>query len=466
MCGITGLFYKENKNGFEIFEALSSIQHRGQDGAGIGCVNHMDTIIIKNRGLIHDIFTNELLQELNGNMYVGHTRYKTNSIKDGFQPFHLKNEKLTMMFCHNGNIINTDEIELYLKTNYNIINDTEVSDSYLLFQFIFYYLDNVTEDIISAHHINEVAEELHKRIKGSYSIVMTINDSCMICMKDKYGIRPLLYGYDNDGNILISSESCSEHMLNYTIATDVNPGETLIFNKNINHISYPYNGALLAPCLFEYIYFSRIESVLYNISVYNIRYALGELLGETLKNDVKKKKNLNIDFIVPTPETSRIYAYGMSSYLDIPIQECVVKNRYINRTFIIEDKNKISKNIKRKFSVIKEVVKGKNIILIDDSVVRGNTSKQIITLLRKSGVNSITFCSAAPKIYKPNKYGIYIEKKEELITYKYNSNESIANAIGADDIYYNSLENVVNLVRSMNLNVKNMEVSMFINNDS
>ena len=174
------------------------------------------------------------------------------------------------------------------------------------------------------------------------------------------------------------------------------------------------------------------------------------------------KENLSVDFIIPTPETSRVYAYGMSAVTGIPIQECIIKNRYVNRTFIDENKRNIKKSIKRKFSVIHEIVKGKNVILVDDSVVRGNTSREVINLLKESGVKNVYFCSAAPKINNANHFGIFIEKKEELITYNNDTNEKIAHSIGASKIYYNDLNDTVKLINSLNKNIINMEVSMFL----
>ena len=394
--------------------------------------------------------------------FLGHTRYKTNNIKDSFQPFILTNSKLKMYFSHNGNIINVNLVEELLLNSFNIENKEFFSDSYLLFQLIFYFLINDMEDLVRHQNIVNLSNYLHKHVIGSFSIIMYIDNYGMVIMKDKYGIRPLVYGKNQEGDILVSSESCSlNNVLNYQLIQEVGPGETIVFsnNDNLANFHYKYKDSFLSPCLFEYIYFSRLDSIVNNISIYNSRYELGKLLGKII---LKQKKK--IDFIIPTPETSRIYAYGMSEIMNIPIQECIIKNRYINRTFIIENKNQIEENIKRKFSVIKEIIKDKNVILLDDSIVRGNTSKNIIKLLRDCGVNKIIFGSAAPKIYNTNKYGIYIENKQELVTYKNKTNLEIANFIGADEIYYNNIQDVVKLIKSLNKNIKNMELSMFIDN--
>jgi len=458
MCGITAILYKNQSNGIEIYESLLSIQHRGQDGAGISCLNENVVNIVKNKGLINNLCSNDKLLNMISNIYLAHTRYKTNNVVNSFQPFHLQNNLFNMVFCHNGNIINIDQLVYILVNKYNLKNIEHESDSYLLFLLIFHFLNEIVMEKIENIHIIQLSNFLQDIIYGSFSLIIGIEGYGIVTMKDKFGIRPLVYANNIKGDVLISSESCSiNNISNYTILGDINPGETKVFLCNREIFSYKCQNASLSPCLFEYIYFSRLDSIINGVSVYNCRYLLGELLGKTLL-----KKNLHVDFIIPTPETSRVYAYGMSKVMNVPIQECIIKNRYINRTFIIEKKDRIEENIKRKFSVIKEVVKDKTVILMDDSIVRGNTSKNIIKLLKDSGVKSIIFCSGSPKIYNTNKYGIYIEQKEELITHTHKTNKDIANAIGANDIYYNSLEDVSNVINYLNPNIKNMEVSMFI----
>lgn len=460
MCGISAILYKNRNNGLEIYESLLSIQHRGQDGAGICCITNNGVDMIKNKGLIENISSYDTLFNMNSNIYLAHTRYKTNNVINSFQPFHLQNDLFNMTFCHNGNIINTEQVISILQNEYNLTIMNSESDSYLLFLLIFHFLNNnVTEKIDNIHIVN-LTNFLHDTLKGSFSLIIGIEGYGIITMKDKFGIRPLIYAKNEKGDILISSESCSvNNISSYKIMKDVNPGETIVFLYNNETFSYQYHNVDLSPCLFEYIYFSRLDSIVNQISVYKCRYMLGELLGMIIS-----KENLNIDFIIPTPETSRVYAYGMSKVMKIPIEECIIKNRYINRTFIIENKDKIEENIKRKFAVIKEVVKNKTAILVDDSIVRGNTSKNIIKLLKGSGMKSVIFCSASPKIYNVNKFGIYIEEKKELVTYNCNTNEEISKAIGADKVYYNSLENVTTIINRLNSNIKNMEVSMFVNN--
>jgi amidophosphoribosyltransferase len=414
--------------------------------------------MIKGKGLIYNLFSYDDLKKMNGGVFLGHTRYKTNNVINSFQPFYLKNEKLEISFCHNGNIINVDKIEIELNDKYKIKNNRKESDSFILFQLIFYYLNS---EIRKSNTINisELNDYLCYIVEGSYSIIMHIKNFGLIILKDKNGIRPLVYGKNNNNDCLVSSESCSLiNVIDYKIMREVEPGEIIYFKNNGEEETHKCALSLFTPCLFEYIYFSRLDSIVNNVSIYKCRFMLGELLGNKLL-----EKNLNIDFIIPTPETSRVYAYGISKVMGLPIQECIIKNRYINRTFIIEDKETIRENIKRKFSVISEIVKNKNVLLVDDSIVRGNTSRSIVRLLKNSGAKQVIFASAAPKIFNTNKFGIHIEQKEELITYKNTTNEKIAKSINCDSIHYNDLTEVMNTVHDLNNSINNMEISMFQN---
>ena len=457
MCGITGIFYKNKSNALEIYESLLCLQHRGQDGAGLCCIDQNKQSIIKRKGLICNIFTHEELINLQGTMFLAHNRYKTNDFKDSSQPFSLKNDNFSMYLIHNGNIINHEYIKKILQRRFDISIDN-CSDSLVLFNLIFYYLNSICNDPrnLNSKIINEMVNFLHVNIEGSFNIILIIKNYGMIVIKDKSGIRPLVYGKNKEGDILISSESCSfNNVINYSVINDVEPGETIIIN-NDNIESLRYDRIDFKPCLFEYIYFSRLDSMIHDVSIYKSRFYMGKLLAEKIKKD-----NLEIDFIIPTPETSRVYAYGMSEDLNIPIQECIIKNRYINRTFIMENKDQIKENVKRKFSVIKEIVKNKNVLLIDDSIVRGNTSKGIINLLKEANVNKVYFGSAAPKVLNSNNYGIHIEKKEELITFKCKTNEDICRHLQIDNIYFNDLEKIIKMINSINKNIINFETSIF-----
>lgn len=466
MCGIVGQICKYESDCMECYEALLSIQHRGQDGAGISYSKKNESNSIIGKGLICNIFQYDDLKNSKGMMFLGHTRYKTNEVANSFQPFQLNNEKMNMYMCHNGNIINVNTLKSMLKKFYKVnIQTVEMSDSLVLFHLIFNYINFHCKNIskLTSNILVDLSIFLHENVNGSYNILLTIQNYGLVVFKDKWGVRPLIYGNNDNNDILISSESCSfNNVPGYKNFIDVKPGETIIFKLNRNddpfqhQYQYRYYNALLKPCLFEYIYFARLDSIINNISVYKFRFLLGNMLGKIIKDS-----KIHVDFVIPTPETSRVYAYGLSEYTGIPIQECIIKNRYVNRTFIIENKNDIKKNIKRKFSVINEVVKGKKVLLIDDSIVRGNTSREVVNLLKEAGANRVYFGSAAPKIVNTNKYGIHIEKKLELISTHCHTNEKIAKAIGVEKIFFNDLNNVINLTNSLNKHITTMEVSMF-----
>lgn len=461
MCGITGIYYnnynnKYDNNALEIYQSLLAIQHRGQDGAGIHWFNNKSNIY-KDYGLISCIFNYNMLTKMNGNIYISHTRYKTNNILNSFQPFEIQSENLSISLCHNGNIINVKELIYLLKKNYNKEVNNE-SDSYVLTVYIFEFLNCTINNSIKFEDICLLSNNLHEIIHGSFCILLSIQNFGLVAIRDKNGIRPLCYGKNNNNDYLISSETCSFNHTNYDYINDVEPGETILFNNSEQHYTYRNQitkKILFKPCLFEYIYFARTDSIINNISVYNFRYLTGKLLG-------KHTKHLNIDYIVPTPETSRTYCYGLSNILNIQIREAIILNRYVNRTFIIENKNNIIEKVRQKFSIIRELVEGKNILLLDDSIVRGNTSKGIVQMLKSHGANNIYFASAAPKIYSPNNFGIYIEKKEELVSYSNKTNKEIAEYIGVKEVIYNSLNDVVNIVKKLNNNIQNMETSMFM----
>ena len=459
MCGISGIVFKDNQNGMQIYQSLLAIQHRGQDGAGIFWANKQETNIKKSPGLINQVFDLEELKNMNGHLYLGHNRYKTNQIANSFQPF-LINEHIQMSLCHNGNIINVcDVIDLLYKDFQKKIDF--ISDSHVISIYISEYLNKLTlNSVLTFDHIIELSNHLQNILEGSFSLLLAFQDFGIVAIRDKQGIRPLSYGKNKNGEYLISSESCSFNHTDFTYISDVKAGETILFHQNgKKHYSFFQNSEVLQtyfkPCLFEYIYFSRADSHINDISVYQFRFQLGQALGKYITAK-------NIDYIVPTPDTSRIYAYGLSSVTNIPIQEAIVLNRYVNRTFIGENKQNIQSKIQQKFSIIRELIEGKNILIIDDSIVRGNTSKGIVDFVKKCDPLSVYFASAAPKIYNSNHYGIYIEKKEELITYENPSNEDIARFIGVQNVFYNDLEETLNIVRNLNSGIKNMEISMFL----
>jgi amidophosphoribosyltransferase len=443
MCGIIGIFNKDVNASAHVYEGLNHLQHRGQDSAGI-CNDK--NICIKNYGLVKNIFEESDINSLESKMSIGHVRYATNPNYDesNIQPI-LRND---ISICHNGNIINTDEIE----TITNIHNESD--SAYILDLFVHILANNN----YTYENIFEVCDVMIKTLKGSYSVIIMIKDFGIICLRDKFGIRPLIYG-KNSTNFIISSESCAIELLGYHTIRDVYPGEIIVFENKQMPRFYRTKESKSYPCLFEYIYFSRNDSVIEEISVYESRYKLGYMLGEKIK-----KSNIysNIDIIVPVPDTSMIFGLGLQDSLKLPLQNGFVKNNYIDRTFIMKDNLIINKNIKRKINGIKYVMMNKNVLIVDDSIVRGNTSSHIVQLAKASGAKNTYFASGSPRILYPNIYGIYIPSKEQLIAVN-RTDEDISDIIGAKKVIFNDLYEVVNCLKQINPKIDGFETSMFNN---
>ena len=465
MCGISGLISQEITNGLNIFKSILAIQHRGQDGAGIFWSHNSIHKMIKSSGLINQVFDIEKLKMIKGSLFVAHNRYKTNNVLNSYQPYFYTCPHLSISVCHNGNITNCLFIKKILNEKYFIPNSNEErSDSEILSQYIFELLKSISKNkTIVFQDIIHLSNELQDTLEGSFSLIIGIPFVGLIAIRDKHGIRPLSYGTNKQNDYLVSSETCSFNHTEFNYVNDIEPGETIFFNK-LEKKHYQFSNSeenkvkLFKPCLFEYLYFSRVDSSFNNISIFNFRRLMGELLG-------KKLKSKKFDIIVPVPETSRSYAHSLSNFLNIPIQEAIILNRYVNRTFITEDKNDICEKIKQKFSVIGEILKDKDILILDDSIVRGNTSKGIISLIKKYNPKSVCFASAAPKVFNSNNFGIHIEKKEELLTSIADSydNSDLAKYIGADEIFFTEIEDVIELVNNLNSSIQQLEVSMFIN---
>lgn len=447
MCGILGISSDKDDISVKMYEGLTYLQHRGQDSAGIA----NESLCIKSPGLVKSVFDEDKLKELKSTMCVGHVRYSTTGTfdKSCIQPLESIYKGKNIYLCHNGNIINIDDIK-------KIIGNVEyTSDSKYLLELFIYKLNEY--ETLTSKVICNVCEFIIKNVKGSYSVLILIENFGMIAFRDFYGIRPLAYGILKN-NYIISSESNVINALEQQFIRDVNPGEIIVFEKNKMPIFYHNVKGVLSPCLFEYIYFSRIDSVIDGICVYDARYRLGFLLGEKIKRlEIK-----DIDVIVPVPDSSLIFALGLQESLNIKINYGLVKNPYIDRTFIMKDDKIINKSIKRKLNVITSVLEGKNILIVDDSIVRGNTSSHIVYLAKKAGAKNIYMASGAPPILYPNKYGIFIESQKELIAVN-RTEKDIADIIGATSVIYNDLYAVIDCLKKINPNINGFEISMFNN---
>ncbi len=455
MCGILGIYGDREDINMEVYEGLQALQHRGQDSVGIA----NSDCIIKYPGLVKDNFTPEDLNNLKSTCCIGHVRYGTNGLVNSIQPLYSTFPR-RITLCHNGNIINTKELIELLKRDYNIITHS-LSDSEIILTLFccklyslltsFWYKSQITPQIIY-----QVSNYLHDLLKGSFSLILLIQDYGMIVIRDSCGIRPLIWGKKGNNHI-IASESSALTLLDYTRERDILAGETLIFENRGLIKSFKNNLAKLTPCLFEYIYFSRPDSVVEKINVTQARINIGKLLGKKI---LETWPNHDIDIIVPVPDTSVIFATGIQDVLQIPIRQGFIKNRYVDRTFIMKNFQMINKNIKRKLSPNKEIIANKNILIIDDSIVRGNTSRHIVQQARKCNAKKIYFASCAPIVKNTNQYGIYIPTKTELLAFD-KSVDEMKTSIGADYLIFNDLKPIINELRQMNPKIDNFEISMF-----
>lgn len=462
MCGISALI--SDNNIFELlYENLFHLQHRGQNSFGfaisnINIENQIDEInIFKENGLI----SNSCVQNINGNIGIGHVRYPTsgNLNKNEIQPFVLNNISL----CHNGNIANYNDLKKEYKNKFIIRSE---SDSELFLNIFIYELNKLTNNNI--YNINskilyDVIKSISQKCKGGYSVIILIPFFGLVCFKDPYGIRPLVYGkYEN--TYAISSESSSIMNLdnNFKITKEINGGEIVIFKKEngrkIITENYQYQNCIQKPCIFEWIYIARDDSIIHNVSVYKSRLNMGKYLANKI---IQENIDINsIDVVIPVPDTSRPVALKLAEVLKKPYREAIIKNRYVARTFIMDNQKKRKKNIKRKLSIIDEFVNNKNILIVDDSIVRGNTISHIIENLYNCNAKSIIVASSAPIIKYQNFYGLDIPTKEELIANN-KSLKEIETKLNIRKLIYLSINDTCNSITDLNPSIKDFELSVF-----
>ena len=457
MCGISAIISDTNII-YDLYESIYHLQHRGQDGFGISYLNNNKINLCKYKGLLSTVDINKRLSEINTNISIGHVRYPTkgNNTINECQPFLKENKYYNISLVHNGQINISEKLLNYFKKNNIIINENITSDSIYLLYFLSYHINK--NKILNYYKIKDIINELYDLFEGSYNCICMIENYGLICFKDPYSIRPLIFGKKNNSYI-ISSESISITSLDYEIINDIYNNELYIFNDN-TYKKFNIKNEILKfkPCIFEWVYLSREESTLYDVNVYQSRLKMGEYLAESIKNKI----DLNdIDLIVPVPDTSKPIALQISKMLNIPYYEAITKNRYINRTFIMDSQNNRKKNIKKKLNVVKNIVLNKNILIVDDSIVRGNTIKYIIDLLKNNNVNKIYIVSGAPEIINTNIYGIDVPNKEQLISYSKN-NKELKEYLNVDEIIFQDLENLKKSIQFFNPNIKDFELSMFI----
>jgi len=457
MCGIIGIYNKEKTNfvNEQLIEGLTYLQHRGQDSAGIATLHENTFQIYKNKGLVSEVFHSDNISSFRGNIGLGHVRYSTlhHSNIEEAQPLYI-NYPNGICLVHNGNISNSQQLKKELKTYNRHINSN--SDSEILLNMI--SVEKEKEENIFLSILSVM-----KKCQGGYSVLLLIPDIGLIAFRDPHGIRPLCFGKSINNDYLFASESVVMDGLDnlFIYERDVDPGECILIKDGISHSIKLIENPILTPCLFEYIYFSRPDSVLDGISIYEARKNMGLKLANRIIDIFTNEPNtMDMDCIIPVPDTSRITALKISEILRIPYQEGFIKNRYVGRTFILPEQNIRQKSIQLKMNTIKYIFQNKNVLIVDDSIVRGNTSKHIVKLAKKAGAKKIYFCSAAPPVLFPNVYGINIPSSNELIAFQ-KSLKEIEIYLGVDKVIYNTLEDVIEACNLGNSKKIQFETSCF-----
>ena len=432
MCGITALVSSKENIFPDLYESLYHLQHRGQDSFGFSYFNeNQQLLLIKQQGLL----SNSSYDNIQTNIGLGHVRYPTkgkNTIHE-CQPLFLKGKYHTISFVHNGQVEIEPIKSCLLKVGVSV-NPSITSDSSFLL-YIFDYLLNQHERLTD-EILLEIIGWIQGNIQGSFNCICLIENYGLLCFKDKYSIRPLILGKKGE-NYIISSESISITSIDYDIINDIYAHDILIFTDKLT--IYPsQTSTYFKPCIFEWVYLAREESTMYGVNVYQSRVKMGEYLAEKIRKIIDIDQ---IDCIIPVPDTSKPVALEISKQLKKPYFEAITKNRYVNRTFIMDSQKKRKKNIKRKLNVIQHLIQDKNILIVDDSIVRGNTIKYIVDLLKEYQVKKIFIAISSPKIINTNHYGIDIPTKEELLCFQ-KTNQEIEKDLSVEKIIFQDLNDL------------------------
>ena len=464
MCGVIGVVSDKDNTSLSIYNGLTVLQHRGQDAAGMAVSDTTDRVKLhKDNGLVRDVFQNSQMQKLMGATYgIGHNRYPTAGCSDSeeAQPFYV-NAPCGLSLVHNGNLVNTDKLrqELIMK-DLRHVNTT--SDSEIILNIYAKALHGKIQKGLSEERILEAVDEVHNRLDGGYAVIIMIVGHGLLAFRDPNGIRPLMYGRKNSKQHMIASESVAHNCLGYNKSlVDIKPGQAIFINLN-GEVFRRQNrkGVKFNPCIFEYVYLARPDSTINSVNVYKSRLNMGANLAKKIRKNLTYEELQSIDAVIPIPDTSRTSALPLSLELNIKLREGFVKNRYIGRTFIMPGQKIRKKSVRQKLNTINSEFKDKNVLLIDDSIVRGNTSKQIVQMAREAGAKRVFFASASPPIRYPNVYGIDMPFVEELVAYN-KTVEEVCIAIGADKLIYQDLDDLVSAVQSLNESIKSFDTSCF-----
>jgi len=450
MCGVIGIC--GNSDVFrDLYQGLLAIQHRGQDSAGI--VTYSGRFHTKKgNGLVQDIFTPENLGRLKGTIGIGHTRYPTigGGLGDDAQPF-LVNSPFGIVMAHNGNVINYRQLKKDLFEKYHRLLNSDNDVEAVLNVFAEELAAQRTKRL-TPQNVYKAVEGVYKQVKGSYAVIAYIAEQGMVAFRDPYGIKPLVYGIRRDGLVpsyAFASESVALNIMGFSEVRNVEAGGALFLDRNRTLHRRKIADCPHSPCLFEWVYFARPDSFIDNVNVYLCRVELGRLLAEEVR-----KRNLKIDVVVPVPDSARDAAIEIARGLNLKYREALVKNRYIGRTFIMPAQDKRRSSVRMKLNPIASEFKGKNVLLVDDSIVRGNTSRAIVELVRECGARKVYFAIYSPPLRYPCVYGIDMQTRTEFVARDADADQ-VAKKIGADKVIYQTLDNLKAAVRTGNPKLTN-----------
>ena len=460
MCGIIGIVGKQAVTP-SVYDALTILQHRGQDAAGIATLDGHKIRLFKGNGLVADVFPHSELAKLKGNVGIGHVRYPTagSSNLDEAQPFYV-NSPYGIVLGHNGNLINASAVKQELFDSDRRHLNTE-SDSEVLLNVFAHELHRLGPAGMQPEDVFKAVDGMHQRCKGAYSVIAMISGKGILGFRDLHGIRPVVLGYkdtDKGREYAIASESVALDTLDFTLMRDLEPGESVFITLGgelHTHVSRYAEAA--SPCIFEYVYFARPDSMLDKISVYKARLRMGQALARKILNEWPDH---DIDVVIPIPDTSRTAALPLAYDLNVKYREGFIKNRYIGRTFIMPGQAQRNRSVKHKLNAVSLEFRGKNVLLVDDSIVRGTTSRQIIQMARDAGARKVYFASASPPVRYPNIYGIDMPAPSELIASGRNEKQ-IEEELGADRLIYQELGDLIEACREGNPGITRFDTSCF-----
>ncbi len=446
MCGIVGIVGTGPVNQ-SLYDSLLVLQHRGQDAAGIVTCEGRTLHLRKDKGLARDVFHTRHMLQLRGNMGIGHVRYPTagSASSAESQPFYV-NSPYGITLAHNGNLINANQLkgELFRDDLRHINTD---SDSEILLNILAHELQELGKDDPDENDIFQAVEAVHRRCRGGYAAVAMIAGYGILGFRDPYGVRPVVVGrrHSEDGaEYMIASESVALDTLGFELVGDLGPGQAVFIDTQGNmHTRQCAPQPVLSPCLFEFVYFARPDSIIDNISVHKARSRMGSILAEKIN---REWTGLDIDVVIPIPDTSRTAALKLANAMGVRYSEGFIKNRYIGRTFIMPGQKVRKKSVRQKLNAIDLEFRSKNVLLVDDSIVRGTTSQQIVQMARDAGANKVYFASAAPPVRHPNVYGIDMPSATELVAHG-RTVEEINDLIGADRLVFQDLEDLQEAVQ-------------------